>query len=232
MLEMNLKLCRIDKENRAEKGWSDREANPGGLLIFNPILKKGALSGGVRILYDSTKETQDSGREQNMTKEAYLQALWNALILRVDRAEAERLVTYYERTLAEAGADGEARLVEQWGAPEALAARLCGVSDQRRGPDRRTRWTVGAVLCVLAAVSIYSGARQLSRWMDWGAQAVAEETAVDQVVIQAVLPDSGEAAAYEYAVTTREGTAVNGDALEPGREGSVYVVEEDAVQTP
>ena len=67
-------------------------------------------------------------------------------------------------------------------------------------------------------------------WM--AGQFVPLQLEIQSGVIQAVLPDSGEAAAYEYAVTTREGTAVNGDALEPGREGSVYVVEEDAVQTP
>ena len=95
--------------------------------------------------------------------------------------------------------------MEQWGAPEALAARLCGVSDQRRGPDRRTRWTVGAVLCVLAAVSIYSRAVSSAAGSTGARRPWRKKTAVDQVVIQAVLPDSGEAAAYEYAVTTGKG---------------------------
>lgn len=164
-----------------------------------------------------------------MTKEAYLQGLWNALILRVDRAEAERLVTYYERTLAEAGAEGEARLMEQWGTPEELAARLCGVSDQRRRPDRRTRWTVGAVLCVLLAASIYSGARQISRWMDWGAHRSVDVVTEAQTETTVLLPGEGDQAhVYEYTLTPQEGVAVYGDAQESGWEGSVYVDEGSA----
>ena len=139
-----------------------------------------------------------------MTKEAYLQGLWNALILRVDRAEAERLVTYYERTLAEAGAEGEARLMEQWGTP---------------------------VLCVLVAASIYSGARQISRWMDWGAHRSVDVVTEAQTETTVLLPGEGDQAHvyYEYTLTPQEGVAMNGDAQESGWEGSVYI-DESTVQ--
>ena len=91
-----------------------------------------------------------------MTKEAYLQALWESLIRRVDRAEAQRLLTYYEAELDEAGPDGEALLMDQWGAPEELARRLCACAG--RAPSRKVRRTALAVgaaaLCLLLAFGI------------------------------------------------------------------------------
>ena len=70
-------------------------------------------------------------------------------------------MTYYERTLAGSGAEGEARLMEQWGTPEELAARAV----RRVGPAAgRTggpggRW---ARCCAsLLAASIYLGPADL-----------------------------------------------------------------------
>ena len=44
-MEMNLKLCRIDKENRAEKGWSDRDELP---QIMQTVQKR-ALVGNIEF---------------------------------------------------------------------------------------------------------------------------------------------------------------------------------------
>ncbi|MBU5435509.1 hypothetical protein [Pseudoflavonifractor sp. MSJ-37] len=116
-----------------------------------------------------------------MTKEAYLQALWEGLIRRVDRAEAQRLLTYYEAELDEAGPDREALLMDQWGAPEELARRLCACAG--RAPSRKVRRTALAVGAAALCLLLAFGIRHVIRAVAWSHISVPE-------------PDSGGAGSY------------------------------------
>lgn len=72
-----------------------------------------------------------------MTRQEYLQELRLRLSHRVDAAELERLMGYYETYFDEAGPAGEQRVISELGTPELLVKRIMGerASEQPEQPD-------------------------------------------------------------------------------------------------
>lgn len=105
-----------------------------------------------------------------MTRETYLQELWSALVGRISQEELERIMAYYEQCLDEAGPQGEAERMAQWGSPAELAARLAGsgLPVLRRRPSGRAKAAVLAGLCGLLVLSGAAGWRHWSRIAGWG----------------------------------------------------------------
>lgn len=91
-----------------------------------------------------------------MTREEYLQKLWQRLSGRMPRQELENVMHYYEEYFDEAGPAGEARVISELGTPAVLTARIMGERVQGAPYVReRRRWTGGQIALLICLFPIW-----------------------------------------------------------------------------